>query len=192
MTSGQAVNYDFISEVFHGNTDQTLAFYYSPPGCVRLLDPAIDAENRLIPDGSMMREAAALSSSKWIEATSTARMPEIYGPEPEHGWCYYFEQADLAAQTGDWSRVAQLGDAAFRLNDYPNDPVDRFVFIEGYAQVGNWTRAEELALQSFKVSPRYVGPLLCKLISRMNQELPPGNLKESSLNDLRTKFSCLP
>ena len=51
-------------------------------------------------------------------------MPEIYGPEPAHGWCYYFEQAELAAQDGDWVRVAALGDKAFSLNHYPNDPVE--------------------------------------------------------------------
>ena len=119
-------------------------------------------------------------------------MPAIYGPEPPHNWCYYFEQADLAAQMGEWPRVTQLGDKAFALNDYPNDPVERFVFIEGYAIEGNWARAKELALQSYKVSPHYVGPLLCKLLQRMDHELGANTTNQSSLNDLRTRFSCLP
>jgi hypothetical protein len=178
--------------VFTGNTSQTVSFNYSPPGCLRLLDPNIDSGNRLLPEESMMREASRLSSSKWILVAPTARMPEIYGPEPAHGWCYYFERADLAAQSGNWSLVAELGDQAFRLNDYPNDPVERFVFIEGYAHEGNWARAKEIAVQSYKVSPNYVGPLLCKLLNRLGSDLPTGNLKESSLNDLSTKFACLP
>jgi hypothetical protein len=177
---------------FYGSTSQAVAFYYQPPGCLRVLDPQIDSQNRLIPDDSMMREAATLSSSKWILPAGNSRMPDIYGPEPAHGWCYYFEKADLAAQIGDWSRVVQLGDEAFRLNDYPNDPVERFVFIEGYAHAGNWSRAEELAVQSYKVSPHYVGPLLCKLIQRMNDDLPSNDTNKSSLNELSTKFSCLP
>ena len=56
--------------------------------------------------------------------------------------------------------------------------------------IGN--AAKELAIQSYKVSPNYVGPLLCKLLDRIDHELPAGNIKESSLNDLSTKFSCLP
>lgn len=188
----QSITYDFISEVFTGNTSQTLVFYYSPPGCLRLLDPQFDSEDHLISDISMMRSAALLSSSAWITATNSSRMPAIYGPEPAHGWCYYFEQAGLAAQEENWPRVAALGERAFALNDYPNDPVERFVFIEGYANQGSWPRAESLALQSYKVSPHYVGPLLCKLLDRIDRETPPGNVKESSLNDLRTKFSCLP
>ena len=192
LTANQSVTYDFISEVFIGNTSQTLALYYAPPGCLRALDPLIDAGNHLISDESMMREAASLSSTQWILSNRTAKMPRIYGPEPAHLWCYYFEQASLAAQTGNWLRVAQLGDKAFQLKDYPNDPVERFVFLEGYAQEGNWARAQALAAESYKVSPRYVGPLLCKLFGRMQQDMRPSSTNESSLNDLRTKFSCLP
>jgi hypothetical protein len=186
------VVFTFLVTGFYGNTSQAVAFYYQPPACLRLLDPDIDPVNRLIPAESMMREAAQLSSSKWILPTNGARMPEVYGPEPAHGWCYYFERADLAAQSGDWSRVTELGDQAFGLNDYPNDPIERFVFIEGYAHQGQWARAHELAIQSYKVSPNYVGPLLCKLIDRIDHNVDAGNTEESSLNDLRTKFSCLP
>jgi len=139
-----------------------------------------------------MRDAAKLSSSAWINDHLTARMPNVYGPEPAHGWCYYFEQADLARQMKDWSSVIKLGDQAFKLNDYPNDPVERFVFIEGYAHTDNWTRAKELAIESYKVSPNYVGPLLCKLLNRLDREVPAGKDKQTSLNELHTKFSCLP
>ncbi len=188
----QPITYDYISETFKGNTSQVVAFYYQPPGCLRLLNPDIDSDNHLIPDTTLMRESALLSSPAWILSDPTARIPKIYGPEPVHGWCYYFEHADLAGQMGDWKRVVDLGDKAFSLSDYPNDPVERFVFVEGYANSGNWERAKELALQSYKVSPNYVGPLLCKLLNRIAHEAPAGNLKESSLNDLNTKFSCLP
>lgn len=192
LQPGLPVQYDYLAGMFNGNTSQTVAFYYQPPGCLHLLDPEIDSQNRLIPDASMMREAARLSSSEWITTASTASMPEIYGLEPRHAWCYYFEQADLARQMADWPRVASLGDIAFNLKDHPNDPTERFVFIEGYAHEGNWEKVTELSMQSFKFSPNYVGPLLCQLIDRMELEVTASNVKESSLNDLRTKFSCLP
>jgi hypothetical protein len=192
LVPGQPIAYDFISEVFKGNTSQALAFYYSPPGCLRLLDPKIDSQNHLISDDSMMRSAASLSSAEWVVQDGSARMPAIYGPEPAHGWCYYFEKADLAAQSKNWTRVAQLGDQAFRLNDYPNDPAERFPFIEGYAATGNWTRASELALESYKVSPKYVGPLICALLQKMERDLEDNTTNGTGLNELRTEFSCLP
>jgi hypothetical protein len=188
----QIIHYDFISEVFTGNTSQTLAFYYQPPGCLRLLDPLIDNENHFISDDSLMREVAPLSSSKWITFQNAARMPQIYGPEPAHGWCYYFEKADMARQKGEWAQVVEFGNKAFELNDYPNDPVERFVFVEGYAHAGDWARAKDFAIQSYTISPRYVEPILCKLLERIGRETPASNLKESSLNDLNTKMHCLP
>ncbi len=192
LQAGLPITYDYAIGKFSGNTSQVVAFYFQPPGCLRLLDPEIDSQNHFITDGSMMREAAKLSSSAWVKADLTARMPEVYGPEPAHGWCYYFERADLARQMGDWASVVKLGDQAFKLNDYPNDPVERFVFVEGYAHVGNWARAKELAIESYKVSPTYVGPLLCKLLNRLDREIPADKDKQTSLNELHTKFSCLP
>ncbi len=192
LEPGLPVTYHYWIGDFTGNTSQTIAFYYQPPGCLRLLDPEIDSQYHLISDASLMREAAALSSSAWITTDQTGHMPEVYGPEPAHGWCYYFEQADLARQMGDWVRVAQLGDQAFQLDDHPNDPIERFVFIEGYAHDGNWMRARELAIQSYKVSPVYVGPPLCNLLNRMDREIPANHEKQANLDELRAKFSCLP
>jgi CPA2 family monovalent cation:H+ antiporter-2 len=37
--------------------------------------------------------------------TATAVMPAIYDPEPAHGWCFYFEKADLARQFGAELRI---------------------------------------------------------------------------------------
>ncbi|MBI3737450.1 MAG: hypothetical protein HY258_00185, partial [Chloroflexi bacterium] len=192
LEPGLPVTYHYWIGDFTGNTSQTVAFYYQPPGCLRLLDPEIDSEYHLISDASLMREAATLSSSAWITADKTGHMPEVYGPEPVHGWCYYFEQADLARQLGDWARVAQFGNQAFQLDDHPNDPIERFVFIEGYAHNGNWARAKELAIQSYKVSPNYVGPPLCRLLNRMDREIPASDEKQTGLNEMRAKFSCLP
>jgi hypothetical protein len=121
---------------------------------------------------------------------SIARLPEIYHPEPVHAWCYYFEKADLARQLKDWDQVIKLGDKAFRLNDYPNDPIERFVFIEGYAHDGQWDKAMELSTVSYKVSKDYVGPLLCKLWDRIRRDVPESLDKEPALTEIRIKLSC--
>ena len=186
------VNYDFLAGRFKGNTSQTVVFYYSPPRCLRLLDPEIDSENRLIPDDSLLRDAALLSSTSPILSEAMAVMPGAYAPEPIHGWCYYFEKADLARQIGDWETVARLGDSAFALNDYPNDPIERFVFIEGYAHTADWKKAVKLSLASQSVSKNYVSPLLCKLWDRIGRETESTPEQKSTLDDIRYKFECLP
>lgn len=191
LEKGLTIPFTFLIGDFLGNTSQTVAFYYQPPGCLRLLDPQIDPHNRLIPDDSLMRDAAGLSSRALILAEPGSSMPDIYGPEPQHGWCYYFEKADLARQAGSWEQVARLGDIAIALDDYPNDPVERFVFIEGYAHNGDWKKAVELSQTSYKVSKNYVGPLLCKLWDRIGREVENTPRSAAAVDEAREGFECL-
>jgi hypothetical protein len=191
------IQYDYIAGQFNGNTSQVVAFYYDPPACLRFLDPLIDRNNRFILEDSYMRQASALSNPDQILEAPTAVMPGIYDPEPEHGWCYYFEKADLARQFGKWEDVASLGNTALKLNDHPNNPVERFVFIEGYAHVGEWDRALRLSKESYQVSKDYVGPLLCQLWQRIeaetNNDLGSNASKRSEASaEARNLFACNP
>lgn len=186
------IQYDYIAGQFTGNTSQAVAFYYEPPSCLRLLEPDIDSNNHFILDDSMMREASALSNRDQILDASNARMPRVYGPEPQHGWCYYFEKADLSRQFGKWNEVVSLGDKAFKLSDHPNNPVERFVFIEGYANTGDWDAALKLSRESYKVSKDYVAPLLCRLWRRIETETVSGPGRDAAISQAKTQFACNP
>jgi hypothetical protein len=186
------IQYDYIAGRFTGNTSQVVAFYYDPPACLRLLEPDIDPNNRFLLEDSHMREASALSNRDQILESATAVMPAIYYPEPAHGWCYYFEKADLARQFGDWKKVEELGDTALKLDDHPNNPVERFVFIEGYAHGGEWDRALKYSKETYKVSKDYVGPLLCQLWARIESETTDSPEKTVALSEVKTIFSCKP
>jgi hypothetical protein len=192
LESGVPVHYDYLAGKFDGNTAQAVVFYYAPPRCLRVLDPEIDSMNRLIPDESLLRDAAAISSTEPILSGQTSRMPDIYGPDPVHNWCFYFEKADLARQMKDWNKVASLGDSAFALDDHPNDPVERFVFIEGYAHTADWEKAVELSQDSYKVSKNYVGPLLCKLWDRILRETEETPEQKITQMEVRNNFGCKP
>ncbi len=188
------IQYDYIAGRFKGNTSQVVTFYYDPPACLRLLEPDIDTNNRFILDDSHMREASALSNPEQILDSPTGVMPNIYYPEPAHAqaWCYYFEKADLARQFGHWEEVAKLGDTALKLDDHPNNPIERFVFIEGYAHVGDWDRALKLSRASYQVSKEYVGPLLCQLWARIEADTTGSQKKTEALSEVKTIFSCKP
>jgi hypothetical protein len=192
LEPGQPVRYDYLAGQFEGTTSQVVAFSVSSPGCLRVLDPEIDPYNRLIPDDSLLREAARLSNTAFILDEQTARMPEIYNPEPAHNWCYYFEKADLARQLGNWEEVTELGDIAFKLEDYPDDPLERFVFVEGYAHTGEWDKALEYSQISYKVSKNFVGPLLCRLWDRIDRLVPVSPEKGEFVIQAKTLFVCNP
>ena len=185
------IHINYLPKIFDGNTSRVVVIQFDPPSCLRVLDPEIDSQNKLLPQ--LMRQVAALNNYSMINASGPFMPPpSFFSPEISRGFCYYFEQADLARQRGDWPLVVKLGDIAFGLNDYPHDPLERFVFIEGYAHEGDWSEARELSLESYRVSPSYVGPLLCKLLARINHDVLPTSEKQSSLNELNAKFSCLP
>jgi hypothetical protein len=188
------IYFDYLAGEFNGNTSQSLAIYFDPPGCLRVLDPEIEGRNRLIRETSLMRFAAHISSPDLITKETRARMPEVYAPEPGHAnvWCYYFEKADLARQFGDWEEVVNIGDTALKLDEQPHDPLELFVFIEGYAHVGKWQRALELSREAQEVSEAEVRPLLCLLWERIETETAESVERGEALSEVKNMFACNP
>jgi hypothetical protein len=191
LVPGLPIEQNYLAKTFHGNTSQLVVIDYSPPACLRVLDPQIDFANRLLVP--LLREAADLSNTSLIHREPAVTLPEsLFSPEPSHGWCYYFEKADLARQFGDWQQVAELGDIAFGLEDHPNNPVERFVFIEGYAHTGDWERAVELSQESHRVSRNYVGPQLCWLWQRIEFETTNdlSDERNQALSEIENMLAC--
>ena len=198
LEPGLPVDYDYLAGQFHGNTSQLLAMYYAPPGCLRILDDDIERVNRMIPEPSLMRFSARISVPSLIVNEPQAKMPEIYGPEPEHDFCYYFEKADLARQFKEWDTVVKMAEMALSLNNHPYNPAEQMVFIEGYAHVGDWDRAVELSQKANQVSVEKVGPMLCRLWKRIGAETASGVERDASneskrnaaLEKIQTIIAC--
>ena len=192
LTPGQPINQDYLAANFSGSTSQMIALNYVPPACVRVLDPDLDPLNVMLP--VRMREAAAVSTTQAVQEAAPGRAAhpdeQIFGAEPTHsGWCYFFEKADLARQQGDWAQVASLGDQAFNQTDYPNDPSERLVFIEGYAHSGNWTRARQLSQETRQITAA-MQPMLCGLWQRIDGSTPSTPDKTATLLAVRSELNC--
>ena len=194
--ASQPIELDYLAAEFNGNTGQMVAFYYNPPGCLRVLDPQVDVYNWMVP--VYLRESLSLTSTDPILAEPQPVKPApqppaaIFGAEIARGWCYYFEKADLARQLGDWQKVTELGDEAFANSDYPNDPLERFPFIEGYAHAGKWDRAVELTRDTYSISPKVMRPMVCKLWERITRETTPDPEKQKAMESLQAEMFCNP
>jgi hypothetical protein len=81
-----------------------------------------------------------------IDSPSSAPPAHIFGSEPEHGWCYYFQRASLEAQRADWDDVADLADQALEAGFKPIDRSEWLPFLKGLVMVGRNEDAEEMAL----------------------------------------------
>lgn len=92
--------------------------------------------------------------------------PEIvFGPEPEHGWCYYFEKAALAYQKGEWQEVLALEGEARKNRLSATDPVEWMPFIQAAAIVGDQELILSLAPKIKKES--FLARQACDVLSEM-------------------------
>jgi hypothetical protein len=69
----------------------------------------------------------------------------VFGTEPPHDWCYYYEKADLARQKGAWDEVLQLGEKAFVQGLAPIDGIEWIPFLQAYADSENVDRLTQIA-----------------------------------------------
>ncbi|GAB4498419.1 MAG: hypothetical protein OHK003_10570 [Anaerolineales bacterium] len=187
---GQPHQLYYIGPTFYGNTDNILVVNFEPPGCFRVIDPEVEANNRLLPPA--VRDVARYSNQRVILFEKQNQLPGPFYRGVESDWCGYFSQAELARQKGEWGEVVRIAELAFALNDTPNDPVERFVYIEGYAHLGDWKKAVELSKDSYRISKSYVGPLLCKLWSRIERETAINPEQAAVMGEVRSEFGCSP
>ncbi|MHC1773135.1 MAG: hypothetical protein AB9907_15665 [Flexilinea sp.] len=189
LESEQPIFQEYLSAQFFGKTSDAVSLYFNAPGCVHVLDPEVDLFNQTIP--IIDRDAALLNNYSRI-LTDVPYQPldqEIFGPEPAHGWCWYYEQADLNRQQKNWESVAQLGNEAFVLSDHPNDPMERIPFIEGYAHVSDWDQAIVQTRAALDVTPVMNNPL-CVLWDRIERDCADSEEKAASIETVNQILDC--
>ncbi|MCJ7700373.1 MAG: hypothetical protein MUO62_02215, partial [Anaerolineales bacterium] len=107
-------------------------------------------------------------------------------------WCYYFEKADLARQTGAWDTVAAFADRAFNVGypDADSKHVSEYeVFIEGYARTNQWEKAWTLSMEAVEIDP-LMAPMICDVWERSTPGTPTSTGKTKALESIRTALEC--
>lgn len=187
---GQPHQLYYIGPTFYGNTDNLLVVNFEPPGCFRVIDPEVELGNRLLPPA--VRDVVPYSNPAVILFEKQSQVPGPFYRGVESDWCGYFAQAELARQKKDWDEVIRIAVLALALKDTPNDPVERFVYVEGYAHTGDWEKAVELSKDSYRVSKSFIGPMLCRLWTRIERETEPTPEQSSAVAAAQNEFACSP
>ena len=190
FASNMPIVQNYLATTFYGNTSNMVVINFSPPGCFRVLDPEIDPLNKLLPP--VLRDAAFLSNPAMIRSDHPVSLPDFYNPEIQRGWCYYFSKAELARQNADWAGVLGFYQQALTTGDRPNDPLENFVFIEGYAHAGKWDEARKLTKEVYKFSKEVMRPMLCTLWKRIDREVSPKTEKDAAVQGVRSDLGCSP
>jgi hypothetical protein len=193
LTNGIDIGGTFRTFAFSGNSDNSLVIFYAPEEgrCLWVVNSQ-DADNPEL--STATRGLLPISNFTRIGADpAMAGYPptSIFGAEPPHDWCYYFQKASLAAQMGNWQQVAALGNEATKLNFSPNNPQEWLPFIEGYAHLGRWSEVDQLSRHVLRVNSD-LSPRMCNLWNRLETNTAASPSRDETLAALRDKYKCTP
>ena len=87
----------------------------------------------------------------------------IFGTEPEHGWCYYYQKASLARQNGDWEEVSNIYDQVRELGLETSDKSEMIPFFEALVNLGRYEDAKSLYNKEIKGQSEMRLPLCTSL-----------------------------
>ena len=189
LKKGLPVNQEYRSMRFSGSTADILAVYYRPPGCVQVLDPLYTVSYPDLPH--TLQKAVSLSDLSQISllASSPASPPpNLFGSEPERSWCYYFEKAELARQAGAWPEVVTLWENAARDSRSPAEASEWLPFMEAFARVRDWEKAEQLAEQMMK--NRDLRPMVCTAWERIAESMELEAPEKDIIGRIRSQADC--
>lgn len=190
---GLPIEYTLRNVTFKGSTSDSLGVSFAAGReCLRVLEPAFyEYPTRLGDDlGGIERDMYPVSNVSRISISPAVEMPpEIFGPEPDHDWCYYYQKADLARQMKDWDKIVALGTTAENAGLRTKFGPELMPFIEGYALQGQWEKAIE-ATQRANVLTAMMQTGLCSTWERIEAETAHSDARANALASVRDSLSC--
>ncbi len=135
----------------------------SAVSCVHVIDGSLPVYSEA--DPLLIQQVGRFSRLEQIVPTGTAPQPQpqIFGAEPAHGWCFYYQKAALARQMGDWAAIGKLYDETIRLKLKATDKSEVIPFFEGLVNVGRVEEAKTLFNREIKGRPSLRLPLCSTL-----------------------------
>lgn len=137
--------------------------------CVHVIDAAAPLISEYDPLEVSLVAPRSNITTVIVDSEPVSPPESIFGNDPERGWCNYFQEADLAAQRGDWERVAALGGEAIALGFAPEDRVEWLPFLKGYAITGDAESLKQMARRI--VGERIIRLQACDMLGNIEQPL---------------------
>ncbi len=142
---------DLTSAHFKADLSKVVFLYYNGRNCPQVYNPEFPEEiPTLEPRVEKWLKYASLNSIQPGDPPPGFNPSAIHlGSEPERGWCYYYENAELARQMHDWRSVRSIGDEAIiqkQLRFYK--ATELFPFIQAYALGGEWEKSLDILKQA--------------------------------------------
>jgi hypothetical protein len=136
-----------------------------PQGCIRIMDGSNPEISSADAQDMMLIAPHSQINNVILDRQAPTPPSSIFGSEPSHEWCYYYEKAELARQRGDWKMVDQLGDEALNAGFYPSDRIEWMPFLQSYVALGEREKARHLV--SIINSDPFTKLQACQILNHM-------------------------
>jgi hypothetical protein len=189
--AGTPLDLPSYASTFSGNTADSITISFMPEEdqCLWVLPPEYENIRFLTP---AVLQSLPVSSMERIHAEPlNGQMPpaQIFGSEPKHTWCYYFQKGDLAVQYKNWDQAIGLWQEAQGKDLRPRHGLEYFPFIRAYAYTDQWEMAVRLSITSSKVTKGMVSPI-CDLWGRIKNDLTKTAARQDAFRKLNERFQC--
>ena len=113
--------------------------------CLHILDGR--RPEQTVSEPPEVRFIAQYSNVDLINTTAPHATPPrtIFGTEPPHDWCYFYQKIDLARQRMDWQAAVDLADEARSLGLSPKDTSEWLPALEAYIHIGDTKQSKQIA-----------------------------------------------
>ncbi len=146
-----------------------LAYFPTQTSCLHV----VDGDFPVLSPGSdpLVEWLAPYSDLTLIDIRADEHVPpaDVFGEEPPHSWCYYYQRASLAAQAGNWNEVIQLAELVDKKGLKPVDRSEWLPFLLAYINMGD-TDAAHIVISYIK-DIDYIRYQVCKPLIEQ-QDIP--------------------
>lgn len=164
VTQKEIVNNMVRDIPMHRDYGNLLLLSISPiSSCLHIIDGQLPVYSES--EAAITRQIGEFSQIDRIIPTGTPSVPptSMFGPEPVHDWCYYYQKASLARQLGDWEQVVNLYREATQAGFDTDDTSELFPYLEALVNLGNYDDARTLFNKEIKGSAEMRLPLCSRL-----------------------------
>ncbi len=138
-------------------------------GCVQVLtDTYYQGEPLLSFEENQLFE---LAKDNLVLTDGPAMPLDVFGPEPKHGWCYYYQKAELARDLENWDEIRSLWQQAQTENLETGFGPEYAPFIEMLARNQEWQAAVKLTHKAGKIT-KDARPFFCSFWQAQLSPLP--------------------
>lgn len=172
---------------FQSDMQHALGVIYKPSrGCLQVLDQDYANQPLLLPEE---RQLLPVLNRGLIESDGKEVPMKLFGPEPSHTWCYYYQLAERSRSYENWEEIIPLWETATQEGYQATFGPEYLPFIEAFVRLNQWDKALEIT-ELARLTTENMEPFLCDNWERMGAGLPDSNEKTIAMGRALELLSC--